>query len=244
MDNAMMIGLARQQTLRRAMDISANNIANASTTGFKAERVLLETENTTRARSIDGPNRLNFVDDWGVGRDFSQGALEGTGRPLDMAIEGDGFFTLETDAGERFTREGRFTLNGDSEIVASDGARLLDAGGQPIRVLPDGGEVEIHANGEITQGGVALGVVGVTRFENIGELEKVGDNRYAAPEDSERELMLDAVVRQGFIEGSNVRPIMEITRMMEVSRTYSSVTRMINQTDELSRKAVERLGRP
>lgn len=244
MDNAMMIGLARQQTLRRAMDIAANNVANATTTGFKAEQVLLEANTSTRATRADGPDRLAFVGEWGVGRDFSQGALQGTGRPLDLAIEGDGLFTVETEAGERFTRDGRFTMNGDGEVIASDGARLLDAGGNPVRLQPEGGEVEIRANGEILQDGLPVAQVGVTRFINPGQLSKIGDNRYSAPEDAERELVLDPVVRQGFIEGSNVRSIMEMTRMMEVSRAYSSVTRMINQTDELGRKAIERLGRP
>lgn len=244
MDNAMMIGLARQQTLRRAMDIAANNVANASTTGFKAERMLLETDEATRARHQDGPNRLSFVDDWGVGRDFSQGRLEGTGRALDLAIEGEGFFTLETEAGERFTRDGRFSLNADGEVIAADGARLLDAAGQPIRLLPEAGPVEISANGQIVQGGAPLAQLGVTRFDQSGQLEKTGDNRYAAPEDAEREVLFEPLVRQGFIETSNVRPIMEMTRMMEVSRTYASVSKMISQTDELGRKALERLGRP
>ncbi|TGY90015.1 flagellar basal-body rod protein FlgF [Marinicauda algicola] len=244
MDNAMMIGLARQQTLRQAMDISANNIANTSTTGFKAEQVLLETDAATRARHSDGPGRLAFVDEWGVGRDFSQGALQGTGRPLDLAIEGEGFFALETEAGERFTRDGRFTLSAEGEIVAADGARLLDEGGFPIRLAPEGGEIEVRANGEVMQDGVPVARLALTRFEAPGQLSKTGDNRYSAPEDAARETVLDPVVRQGFIEASNVRPVMELTRMMEISRTYASVTRMINQTDELGRKALERLGRP
>lgn len=244
MDNAMMIGLARQQTLRQAMDIAANNIANISTAGFKAEQPLLETDTATRARHSDGPNRLSFVDDWGVGRNFSQGQLQGTGRPLDIAIEGEGFFTVLTEAGERFTRDGRFSLNGQGEIVAGDGALLLDAGGNPIRLLSDGGEVEIRTNGDVVQGGLPVAQIAVTRFDQRGELSKTGDNRYSAPDDAERELVLDAAMRQGFIEGSNVSPIMEITRMMEVSRTYASVSKMISQTDELGRKAIERLGRP
>ena len=127
MDNAMMIGLARQQTLRQAMDISANNIANSSTTGFKAEQVLLETNAATRARHADGPDRLAFVDEWGVGRDFSQGALQGTGRPLDLAIEGEGFFALETEAGERFTRDGR-DVRADGATYVLIAALGADAG--------------------------------------------------------------------------------------------------------------------
>lgn len=244
MDNAMMIGLSRQLTLRRAMDVTANNIANASTAGFKADSMLLETNPATRARSEDGPARVKFVDEWGMGRDFSQGSLERTGRPLDLAIEGDGFFALETEGGERYTRDGRFTLDGEGAIAASDGARLMDAAGQPIFIDENAGPVEILASGEVSQNGEILAEVGVVDFDQRGRLEKIGENRYAAPEDMEAFEAEDAEVRQGFSEASNVRPIQEITSMLEVSRAYSSVSNMLNQSDELSRKAIERLGRP
>ena len=128
--------------------------------------------------------------------------------------------------------------------MAGDGARLLDEGGNPIVLAAEAGEVAISAAGEISQNGLPVARLSVTRFEQPGLLSKTGDNRFTAPDDAERELMLDPAVRQGFTEASNVTPIMEITRMMEVSRTYASVSKMISQTDELGRKAVERLGRP
>ncbi|MFW6413469.1 MAG: flagellar basal-body rod protein FlgF [Oceanicaulis sp.] len=244
MDNAMIVGLTRQLTLRRAMDVAANNIANASTAGFKAETLMLENHTTSRARHADGPDRIAFVDEWAMGRDFRQGALEATGRPLDVALQGEGFFTLETPAGERFTRDGRFTLNDQSELVASDGARVLDDLGQPIRIDPALGPVTITEDGAVSQNGVPGQRLGLARFAELGALEKTGDNRFTAPEDAER--LFDALPRvmQGHSEGSNVRAINEITTMMEVSRAYASVTRMIRDTDELSRKAIERLGRP
>ncbi len=128
MDNTMLIGLTRQLTLRRQMDVVANNIANANTQGFKAERMMLEPDTSYRARHQDGPNRAQFVDEWAMGRDFSQGSLTNTGRPLDLALQGDGFFMVEMDGVERFTRDGAFTLNPLGELVASDGAQVLDAG--------------------------------------------------------------------------------------------------------------------
>jgi hypothetical protein len=105
--------------LRRAMDVTANNIANAQTTGFKAERVMLAENSDSRARHVDGPNRVAFVDEWALGRDFTQGTLQQTGRPLDLALEGEGLFTLQTEAGERFTRDGSFTLNADGRTDRS-----------------------------------------------------------------------------------------------------------------------------
>ncbi|MCC5995695.1 MAG: flagellar basal-body rod protein FlgF [Oceanicaulis sp.] len=243
MDNAMLIGLSRQLTLRRELDVTANNIANASTEGFKAERVMLEPRESARARHQDGPARVQFVGEWAMGRDFTQGVLTPTGRPLDLALEGDGFFVLETPAGERFTRDGRFTLNAAGELTASDGARVLDEAGAPIAINRELGPVEIGADGEIVQGGVPGPRVALAVFEAPGLLSKTGDNRFAAPEDAER-LDERPRVRQGFSEASNVRPILEMSRMMEVSRAYQSVTRMIRDADELSRKAIERLGRP
>lgn len=244
MDNAMLVGLARQLTLRRAMDVSANNIANAQTAGFKAEQVMLEANPTSRARNMDGPNRVAFVDEWAMGRDFAQGSLQRTGRPLDVALQGEGFFTLETGAGERFTRDGRFTVTQDGELAASDGARVLDDVGQPVRVDPNAGPVTISGTGVLSQDGLPGQRLGVVRFEQLGQLEKVGENRFSAPEDAERVFENLPQVLQGHSESSNVRPIAEITRMMEVSRSYASVTKMISDTDELSRKAIERLGRP
>ena len=179
-----------------------------------------------------------------MGRDFSQGAPTHTSRPLDLALQGDGFFMLETDAGERFTRDGAFTLSPQGELVAGDGARVLDAGGAPIILDPAAGQISIGETGIVTQNGQQIAQVGVVRFADQGVLNKTGDNRYVAPEDAERVIEDLPQVKQGFLESSNVRPMLEITSMMEVSRAYASVSRMIKDTDELSRKAIDRLGRP
>jgi len=243
MDNAMLIGLSRQLTLRREMDITANNIANINTDGFKAERVMLESRETRRARHEDGPPQVQFVGEWAMARDFNQGALTSTGRPLDLALDGPGFFVLETQAGDRFTRDGRFTLNAQGELTASDGARVLDEGGAPIVLDPNAGPVQFGTDGVLIQNGNPGARLALAVFEAPGQLSKIGDNRYAAPEDAAR-LDERPVVRQGFSESSNVRAILEMSRMMEVSRAYQSVTRMIRDADELSRKAIERLGRP
>ncbi len=244
MDNAMLVGLSRQLTLRRAMDVAANNIANAQTSGFKAERAMLENNLTSRARHVDGPDRVAFVDEWAMGRDFTQGALERTGRPLDLALQGEGFFILETPAGERFTRDGSFTVNQDGELAASDGARVLDDFGQPVRIDPNAGPVTILEDGTLSQNGLPGQRLGLARFEQLGLLEKAGGNRFSAPDDADRVFEALPQVLQGHVESSNVTPIAEITRMMEVNRSYASVTKMIRDTDELSRKAIERLGRP
>ncbi len=245
MDNMLMIGLSRQIVLRREMDVTANNIANANTAGFKAERVLLEEETRTPARAEDGPRRLSYVDEWGLGRNFAQGALDPTGRPLDFALEGEGFFAVETGSGETlYTRDGRFTINADSELAASDGARVLSDQGLPVLIDREGGPISVDEDGTIVQGGVPIGRIGVTSFETLSRLEKTGDNRYRAPDDLQPEPVLAPVVRQGAVENSNVTPISEIVRMINVSRAYQSVSKLIEDADRLTRDAVERIGRP
>lgn len=240
----MIIGLTRQLTLRREMDITANNIANAQTAGFKVEQVMLTSNTDSRARHMDGPDRVAFVDEWALGRDFSQGQLQQTGRTLDVALEGEGFFTLDTQNGERFTRDGSFTLSANGELVTGNGDRVLDEAGNPIFLDPAAGQITIGQDGTVSQNNQPGQRLGIANFENVGLLEKVGNNQFSAPENAERAGDVAALVRQGFVEGSNVRPMTEITRMMEVSRAYASVTKMIRDADELSRKAIDRLGRP
>jgi flagellar basal-body rod protein FlgF len=116
MDNALYVGLSRQMTLRRELDIVANNIANANTTGFKAEDLMVRTEAAKPARTLGGTNPVKFVLDDGVTRDFTQGAMTKTGGDFDVAIEGQGFFKIQTAAGERYSRDGRFTMSPDGKL--------------------------------------------------------------------------------------------------------------------------------
>jgi flagellar basal-body rod protein FlgF len=124
MDNTMYVALSRQMTLRRELDIVANNIANVDTTGFKVEGTLVRTEPSTGAKMIDGPASLKFVIDDGVTRDFGQGTLRQTGGSFDLGIEGQGFFKIQTDAGERYTRDGRFTLSPEGKLTTEGGAAV------------------------------------------------------------------------------------------------------------------------
>ena len=235
--------LSRQSGLMNEMRLVANNIANANTAGFKVERLMLEESHAQETHQLDGPSKVAFVDDWAMGRDFTQGALEATGRSLDVALQGEGFFLLETPAGERYSRDGRFTMSSMGELVNGSGDRVLDEVGQPIFLDPEGGAITIGANGQITQGGLPGQRIGVVRFSELGALEKTGENQYRAPDGLEQVFEDLPQISQGALERSNVNPILEITRMIEVSRAYSSVTKMIKDTDELARKAIERLGR-
>jgi flagellar basal-body rod protein FlgF len=243
-ENAAYIGLSRQMTLRRELDIAANNIANAETTGFKVEQLLLGTEVGQRARNDNVRPSVSFVLDNGVGRDFSQGSLQQTGRPLDFAIDGEGvFFRVEDGDGEAYTRDGAFTISPEGVLMTKGGQPVLgDAG--PVVVNPALGPITVAEDGNISQDGVAIGRMGLARFDNLGVLSKEGDGLYRNVSNDAPIDAAGAQVRQGMLEGSNVNPLIEITQLIEITRAYERATKMIENVSELSRRSVERLGRP
>lgn len=243
MDNALFVGLSRQMILRKEMDIIANNIANMDTTGFKVESMMQKTDPAEPAVTLGGPRPVKFVAPDGVARDFNQGALTKTGGELDMAIEGKGFFQVQTPDGPRFTRDGRFTTDPTGRLVSQKGEAVLDASGGEIIIDMEKGQVSVGADGSMTQGTELVGKVGMFAFTNPGALEKSGDNQFRNASNLQANPATDVKLRQGHLEGSNVRPVIEITRMVEVSRAYESTARMMDSEHELSRRTVERLGR-
>lgn len=242
MDNALYVGLSRQMTLRHELDIVANNIANADTTGFKVESLMVQTEPKAPAVTLDGPKPVKFVLDTGVARDFGQGQLRQTGAPLDLAIDGKGFFKVSTPDGERYTRDGRFRLDDNGKVVTQAGLPILGDGGE-LTLDPTKGAVTIASDGTMSQGTERVGKVGVVGFDTLSVLEKTGDNLYRNTSNQQPQPATTAQVRQGMLEGSNVNSISEITRMLEVTRAYESMAKMMDSTADLSRRAVERMGR-
>jgi len=243
MDNALYVGLSRQLTLRRELDIVANNIANANTTGFKAEELMVRTEPARPARTLGGSNPVKFVLDDGVARDFSQGAMTKTGGDFDLAIEGQGFFKVQTAGGERYTRDGRFTTNPEGKLVTQGGAPVLDEGGGEILIDPKLGAVSIGKDGLVSQGQVRVGKIGVVSTQDLSALRKDGDNLYRNVANVTLQPAPSAVVHQGMLESSNVQSVVQITKLIEVQRAYESMAKMMDNTAELTRSAVERLGK-
>ncbi|NBB17192.1 flagellar basal-body rod protein FlgF [Caulobacter sp. SLTY] len=241
MDNTLYISLSRQMTLRREMDVIANNIANADTTGFKVESLMVRTEAQAPARMTDG-GKVKFVLDDGVARDFTQGSLRQTGGDFDLAIEGKGFFQVTTEDGDRFTRDGRFTLSPDGKLTTQAGDPVMGDGGEIVLDIARG-PVAIAADGTISQAGERVGKVQVFLFEDRSVLAKDQNNLLKNTSNEAPVADTASRVRQGMLEGSNVNPILQITRMIEVSRAYESVVRTMENTSDLSRRAVERLGR-
>lgn len=240
MDNALLIALTRQTALRRSLAISANNLANMNTVGFKAETSLLEQISKAPAEMRAGPRPIQFVQDWAELRDMRTGSLSQTGNPLDFAIEGDGFFQVSTAEGMRFTRDGRFTLNDQGQLITASGDAVVGDGGA-ISLNTALGPVSVAADGSISQNGAIVGRLGVVRFTANQALEKVGDNLFASVEVPQA--APDARVRQGMVEGSNVNPILEMTKLIEIQRAYESASSLADTAQDLTRRAIERLGR-
>lgn len=236
-----MLGLQTQRVLQRRMDVAANNLANVATAGFKADAVVFEELDGTRAYAEEDPREIRFVRDIGLTRDMSQGPISITGNPLDVAIEGQGFFMVEGPNGPLYTRDGAFTLTGEGRLVTTDGRAVLSSGGAPIVFDPQGESPAIGRDGAISVAGVEVGRIGVANFAAPSALSKVGDNLWSAQGQTPGEF--DGVVVQGALEGSNVRPVAELTRLIEISRAYQSAARLVSSADDLRKSAIERLGR-
>lgn len=240
MDNSFMVGLSAQQVLRQRMDATANNLANMTTAGFKVEHIVSRELSEKPATAADLPNDIAFADAWTLQRDFSSGPLERTGNPLDFAIEGEGFFVVQTQGGDAYTRDGRFNLDSQGQIVTRNGDPVMGEGG-PITLDPQGGPISVARDGSINQDGVVVGKLQVSTFDTPGALEKIGSNMWRATDEAPR--TIEPRIAGGFIEGSNVNAVMELTEMIEISRTYASIAKMISQSDELRGTSIEKLAR-
>lgn len=227
------------------MDVIANNIANASTPGFKRETAKFE-EYVTYVRPSEtqtGPQALSFVKDAGIVRDLGQGELNSTGATLDFAINGKGFFAVQTPAGMRYTRDGHFSLNQDGQLVTSDGYAVQGDGGA-ITITPDDGTVSVGADGTISSilNGAAnqIAKLQVVTFPNERAMTKIGSNLYSTTQAATP--TTESTVAQRMLEGSNVKPVIEISHMVEVMRAYEMTATMTNSQEQLMRQAIDKLG--
>jgi flagellar basal-body rod protein FlgF len=248
MGNHLLVGLSRQLTLERQMDVVANNVANVNTNGFKADRSLFEEFLTSRAHEdnfVGRDRRISFVQDRGTFKDFTQGAAEHTKNPLDVAIDGAGFLVVQTPAGERYTRDGGLKINNQGQLVNSSGFQVLGGSG-PIVFQPTDKEVTIAADGNVTviEGTNRIdsvrGKLRLVRFADAQQLVKEGSNLYSA-DGLAAQPDIASRVRQGFIEKSNVNSVAEMSRMIEVTRAYSSISTLLQQQGDLRKTALERL---
>jgi flagellar basal-body rod protein FlgF len=241
MDNSFLVGLSAQQVLRQRMDATANNLANLTTAGFKAERLVMRELSEKPAAAAEKPTDVAFVDAWMLQRDFSSGSIATTGNPLDAAIDGEGFFVVQTANGEAYTRDGRFALGPGGELVTRNGDPVMGDGG-PITLDPAAGEVSIGKDGSLSQGEQVIGRLQVVAFDTPEALEKMGGNLWKATGETPRAPEALRIIPRA-VEGSNVNAVQELTAMIEISRAYTSIAKMISQSDELRGTAIDKLSR-
>lgn len=241
MENTSLVALSRQLVLRNKLDVIANNIANINTAGFKRQSLEMD-EYRMPAASANTFERIDrtpsFVEDWTTTTDFEPGTLDTTGSPFDVAIQGDGFFAIQTPGGERYTRAGNFQLDATGRLVTADGHPVMSDGGE-VLFADNETDVVIGSDGSINTNIGPKGRLKLVQFEDNRLLEKEGDNLFSGPEPT---TALAVRVQQGSVELSNVQSVLEMTRLIDVSRTYKSISRMIANTDELRQKAIGLLG--
>jgi flagellar basal-body rod protein FlgF len=242
MENALLVGLSRQVALGRELDVIANNLANVSTTGFKARNARFAEYLMPKARgdAFQAPDRkVGFVIDRGTALDISSGAIEQTGNPLDVAIKGDAFFAVQTPAGERYTRSGSFQVDATGTLVTNDGFPVLSEGG-PVAFGPQETGVAIAPDGTVSTSQGARGKLRLVRFDDPQALSNEGANVFSSrvpPQPAG----LRASLEPRALERSNVRAIVEMTRLMDVNRAYSGVAAMIGRMDEVKRSSMAKL---
>jgi flagellar basal-body rod protein FlgF len=248
MENALLIGLSRQTALERQLDVVANNIANVNTSGYKADKSLFEEYLRTGAHEdnfVGSDRRVSYVQDRGTFRNFAQGPIEQTKNPLDVSIDGTGFLVVQTPAGERYTRDGGLQINNQGQLVTVAGNQVLGTGG-PIVFQPTDHDISITPDGTITvvegtnRTDSIRGKLRLVNFPDAQRLLKEGLNLFTAGEGA-AQADAKSVVRQGYIEKSNVNAVAEMSRLMDVTRAYTQISTLLQQQNDLHKTAIQQL---
>ena len=240
METTSYIALSRQSALRNEMSAIANNMANMNTTGYKGERMLF-VDQVIRSRSDASiaAQGLSYVRDVASFRNTMDGPMTKTDNPLDLAIHEDGYFAVQTPNGERYTRGGSFSMDSGGQLVTQKGDPVLTDAGTPIFFAPEDTQITITSDGTISTENGELGKLKIVKFNNQQDMFRAEGGYFATNE--QPTVIERPKVAQGMIEGSNVEPILEMARMMEVSRQYMSAQKMIEREDERIRRMVREL---
>ncbi len=249
MENALLVGLSRQATLERHLAVVANNLANVNTNGYKGDQTLFEEFLNSNAHEDNfqaQDRRVSYVQDRGTFHDFSQGPASRTNNPLDVAISGTGFLVVQAPGGERYTRDGGMHLNSTGQLVTASGDAVLGTSG-PIVFQPTDHDIAISADGTITvlEGASRTdsirGKLRLVNFADVQKLNKEGNNLYSAAAGTSPQQDTKSTVQQGFVEKSNINAVVEMSRMIEINRTYTSIANMLAASHDLHKSAIEKL---
>lgn len=219
----------------RRLNQVSNNLANVDTTGYKKEDVTFweMLYKTDHQRHRVGKAIRDITD-------MQAGAMEKTGNALDFAIGGNGFFSIQTEAGVRYTRAGEFTINNEGQLVTPAGHLVLGDGG-PIQI--NGRDVSVADDGNITVDGQAAGTLAIVTFAGPADLEKEGGNLFRPVDGAQEEAAEEFSIKQGYLEKSNVNTMKELTAMIDLNRAYQTQQKVVRSIDDMDDKAITRVGR-
>ncbi|MCL1890033.1 MAG: flagellar basal-body rod protein FlgF [Desulfovibrionaceae bacterium] len=257
MQNSMFSGLFGALTNEHRMNSIANNLANINTTGYKRDSLafrdtfimfahdhVMEPIANVRSQKLFPDPQHRARPRLAVAlTDFEQGGLKVTGAPLDLAISGEGFFTIRTPLGDYYSRNGHFRLNAEGMIITEQGFPVLGDGGEII--LPPGiKDLVIAADGRIFGDDVLLGQIGMVSVDNLRNLEKMGGNLYRARNGAQvQEIAAPGEMVQGFLEMPNVDVVYEMVNMIEAHRQFEAYQKVMQTSDTVDREAITRVGR-
>jgi flagellar basal-body rod protein FlgG len=243
MNSGLYAALSGNLAAMRKLDIVANNLANASTTGFKKDRLAFQSllaGASTAPLPPGSPTDAPVLSGEIFYTDYSAGSVKNTGNPLDLALGGDGFFVVNTPQGRAYTRNGSFSRDVSGKLVTSEGYEVL--GGGPIEIR--GSLVEIDSEGKVMVDGSQVGTLDIVDFPKPYALQKTGNSLFvptnpaAAPEP-----VTSAIVHQGFVEDSNVNTVQEMVQMIETNRYFETCAKVVKNFDDVTSKAVNELAR-
>lgn len=231
MDNTKYIALSRQMALWKQMDIVSNNMANMNTTGYKQDEAVFSSY-LVKTQGGEGVAKqpLYFTQDFANYKDFSEGMIAKTGNTFDVAIQGDAFFAVGTGAGELYTRKGQFTLNPDGQLVTNEGNAVLSETNEPFFFAPGEGEISIAENGDVSTENGVVGRLKLVSFADNQKLQKVAGTMFENTAGNDLIIGADnARVIQGSIEKSNVNSISEMTKLVNLQRSYEFVQQVLDE---------------
>lgn len=236
MENSLYVGLSAQVALEAKMAVTANNVANINTPGYRAQNALFHEYVSDQRRMKED---VSLVYDYGQYQVTDPGPIKLTGNPLDVALVGPGFMGVQTPAGVQYTRAGNFGLSSTGEIVNSRGEKVADQGGGTISVPADAKFISIDEKGAVSTDQGEIGNLMMVEFKDYQKMEPAGNGNYKTEEQPTP--AVDTRMLQGKVEGSNVQGVVEMTRMIDVAREYQSMQRMVQSEHERQRTAIQRL---
>jgi len=241
MDITTSLAASRLIAQQRAMDITANNIANANTPGYRTERVQFSDwiDQQPRTASPPGGHSITYTQDRATYRESQPGTLTHTANPFDVALTGEGYFTVNTKAGPRLTRDGRFGPMPDGTIADSSGNAVLDTTGKPIQIAPTDTQITIAGDGSVFSENGPIAKIGVVQPTDPMKMRAEGATNFVS--DATTTPVAAPTMVQGAIEGSNVQPVMEVTRMLDNERQFQFVTQVVQAEGDRQQQSIDKL---